>query len=133
MMRKNVETPNWLKMKEPREVRLAIEYFVQDLALMHHDLHVLFPDDLPSSRSSQSGSARSRPSTTRYLGAGSVSAGSQYGVGAKSERSIRSMFTKKMNFVGPVEMSRNSIITSVIRLALKVLIQVMCIICLSIL
>jgi hypothetical protein len=32
----------------------AIEYIVQDLALMHHDLHVLFPDDTRAGRSSHS-------------------------------------------------------------------------------
>lgn len=38
----------------------------------------------------------------------------------RSERSIRSMFTKKMDIFCPVDLTRNSMLTAIIKITLKV-------------
>ena len=105
MLRKSVETPNWLKVKEPRDVRLVVTLVLEEVnEVIKQVSQVLDEGEQPNAAAASTGYRPTSVPTSR-----------QGGVQLDIER----IFAKKVQIFGAVEYSRDSIVTSVFKISLK--------------
>ena len=104
MLRKSIETPNWLKRPEPHGVDGAIEIVVSELTLLQQPVGVLY----------EQGPRKERKR---------VLLGSIYGadnkVAVTSDVEFDQLFQKKVNYFDKVEFNGRAIATATIKIALK--------------
>lgn len=104
MLRKAVETPNWLKRPEPHGVDGAIEVVVRELKALQTPLGVLY----------ELGPRKDRQ---RVL-LGSV-AGADHKLTVTSDLEFEQLFQKKVSYFDKVDFNSRAISTSTIKIALK--------------
>eukprot|EP00698_Gefionella_okellyi_P016247 TRINITY_DN4647_c0_g1_i1.p1 TRINITY_DN4647_c0_g1~~TRINITY_DN4647_c0_g1_i1.p1 ORF type:complete len:777 (-),score=163.18 TRINITY_DN4647_c0_g1_i1:1697-4027(-) len=123
LVRKSIETPNWLEAKEPRQVRLSMELVVTELVCVHLDARQLFPDDHHSSHSSTTGSdmARSAPGLPQrgHVRQASATSGPTRPAQGAGRARAKHVFTKRAEMFAPVDFNRNSIVSSIAKIVCK--------------
>lgn len=151
MIRKALDTPNWLKRHEPREVELVMELLVDEILTIQRSVSRVYGTLSESERSprttgnisdvsttttattSTSQSATTTTSTRKVRPTSSQSSLSSQREPSKtiplsrshlsttSLSDIDQLFAKKVQYFGPVNFSLTHIVTSVIKICLKVL------------
>lgn len=104
MLRKAVETPNWLKRPEPHGVDGAIEIVVRELKALQTPLGVLYE-------------VGPRKDRTRVL-LGSL-VGAEHKLTVTSDLEFEQLFQKKVSYFDKVEFNSRAISTATIKIALK--------------
>lgn len=123
MIRKSVETRDWLSSVEPRAVRSVMKRIVEDISALDAQVGQLYEEGTRSERSSES--SRSR----RLLGGGHPRLSlrspnwANYG-NTTFENSLMSniqkLFSERIEIFTPVVFSKLSMITGIIKISLKV-------------
>lgn len=123
MLRKSVETRDWLNSVEPRTVRAVMKRVVEETTMIDRQVGRLYEEGDRKARSSDS-SRRTRLSQQPMsrMGARSWSvANSQMDTSLASN--IQKMFSERIEIFSPVEFSKVSILTGIVKIALKTLLE----------
>lgn len=116
MLRKSVEARDWLSTVEPRSVRAVMKRVVEDVTLVDAQVGQLYEEGqrkVRSSDSSRTYGARSRSAISTYTSTLDSSLASN----------IQKLFSEKVDYFAAVEQSRVSVLTAVIKLGLKTLLE----------
>ncbi|KAG0580912.1 hypothetical protein KC19_4G210000 [Ceratodon purpureus] len=121
IVRKAVDTPNWLKYKEPRDVRMFVDLLLQEVERLQAETQQLLPPGPHRThrRSDSSGSiGSSRSASLREDGHRLVSSRSN----ARSqllERDVARLFTEKVEIFTKLEYNQPWVISTVVKMTLK--------------
>ncbi|KAK6622542.1 hypothetical protein RUM44_002354 [Polyplax serrata] len=125
MLRKSVETRDWLHTIEPRTVRAVMKRILEDISLIDSQVGLLYEEGQRSEKSSDS---------SRKTGAFSVSQPSRHQVYRSNWSSyapgqtglvanIHKLFSERIEIFSSVEFSKVSILTGIIKISLKTLLE----------
>lgn len=125
MLRKSVETREWLNCLEPRSVRAVMKRCVEELSTIDHVLNELFESGIRTTASSDSSRKTHfslNASKQQYR-----SNWSNYTPSMNLETNfipnIHRLFSEKIEIFTPVEFSKVSISTGIIKISLKTLLE----------
>lgn len=124
MMRKSVETRDWLNTSEPRTVRGVMKRVVEDITKMDSQVGLLFGEGVQKANSSDSSKltqtyGMSRQSVQR----GQFTYGNNPNIDTNLMNNIQKLFSERIEVFTSVEFSRVSVLTGVIKIALKSLME----------
>ncbi len=133
MLRKSVEARDWLNTVEPRAARAVMKRVVEEVTAMDRQVGRLYEEGARKARSSDS-SRRANPSRTAGVVAGGSSSGRHHRSSAWSvansqhldtslASNIQKMFSERIEIFAKVEASRVSVLTGVVKIALKTLLE----------
>ncbi|KAL8191979.1 hypothetical protein R6Q57_028100 [Mikania cordata] len=117
LLRKRLTTPNWIKHKEPREVHMFVDLFLQELGAIGSEVKQILPQGLTRrhSRTESNGSTSSSRSTTlRDNRSNTNRARSQL-----LETHLAKLFKQKMEIFTKVEHTQESVVMTILKLCLK--------------
>ncbi|KAJ9547597.1 hypothetical protein OSB04_020140 [Centaurea solstitialis] len=120
LLRKRLTTPNWIKHKEPREVHMFVDLFLQELRAVGSEVKQVLAQGLPRkhSRTESNGSTSSSRSNTlrdEKLGRSTTNrARSQL-----LETHLAKLFKQKMEIFTKVEHTQESVVMTIVKLCLK--------------
>ncbi|KAK3042977.1 hypothetical protein RJ639_000954 [Escallonia herrerae] len=120
LLRKRFSTPNWVKHKEPREVHMFVDLFLQELEVVATEVKQILPQGLQRKhhRTDSNGSttsSRSNPLRDDKMGRSNTHrARSQL-----LETHLAKLFKQKMEIFTKVGHTQESVLTTVIKLCLK--------------
>ncbi|XP_065212386.1 vacuolar protein sorting-associated protein 51 homolog [Planococcus citri] len=118
MLRKSVETRDWLHGMEPRMVRPVMKRVIEELTNTDAQVGVLFEEGAKADRSSDS----SRKTQSRHHR--SISNWSSYTpASTHSINVINKLFSERIDIFAPVQFSKVSIMTGIIKISLKTLLE----------
>ncbi|XP_055624234.1 vacuolar protein sorting-associated protein 51 homolog [Toxorhynchites rutilus septentrionalis] len=126
MLRKSVETRDWLNCLEPRSVRAVMKRVVEELSVIDSVLGELYDsNDLRTAASSDSSRKTHFSMTTskqsQYRSTWSTYTPSQ--MDSSFVSNIHRLFSEKIEIFSSVEFSKVSIITGIIKICLKTLLE----------
>lgn len=126
MLRKSVETRDWLNCLEPRSVRAVMKRVVEELSVIDNVLGELYDsNDLRTAASSDSSRKTHFSMTTskqsQYRSTWSTYTPSQ--MDSSFVSNIHRLFSEKIEIFSSVEFSKVSIITGIIKICLKTLLE----------
>ncbi|KJE89559.1 hypothetical protein CAOG_001004 [Capsaspora owczarzaki ATCC 30864] len=122
MIRKSVETRDWLSTPEPRNVRPVMKRVVEDLTALDIEVGQLFEEE--RARSSES-SRKAHSTTGRSMVSGSAASGPdrRFVSPTSFENSLMSniqkLFSERIEIFGAVDFTKNSIVTGIFKITLK--------------
>ena len=120
MLRKSIETRDWLNNVEPRSVRAVMKRVVEETSSIDRQVGELYEEGSRKARSSDS----SRRSGARFSQRNTSSQRSWVSAANTSFASnIQKMFSEKIEVFSPVEASKVSILTGIVKIALKTLLE----------
>lgn len=138
MVRKSVDSRDWLTSVEPKQVRAVMKRLVEDLVQTDSHVGMLYEEGVRKNRSS-SGGGSSRLSSRRLarhvVASSNPSAsltGSSRGIGTQfreanvaSEQNFISnwhnkLFADRVDYFGPIDFTKLSVLTTIIKVTLKV-------------
>jgi hypothetical protein len=112
MLRTSIETKNWLKVKEPRDVRVVITLILEEVQSASKQLQQIL-GDAPGGVSESTRRASMNAGAASSSGAGGAS-------GARGvQMDIERIFAKKVQIFGDVEFTRDSIVTGIFKISFK--------------
>ncbi|KAI3800902.1 hypothetical protein L1987_29001 [Smallanthus sonchifolius] len=117
LLRKRLTTPNWIKHKEPREVHMFVDLFLQELGVVGSEVKQILPQGLTRrhSRTESNGSTSSSRSTTlRDNRSNTNRARSQL-----LETHLAKLFKQKMEIFTKVEQTQESVVMTIVKLCVK--------------
>jgi hypothetical protein len=117
MLRKSVEARDWLSTVEPRSVRAVMKRVVEDVTEVDGQVGQLWEEGQRKVRSSDS---------SRTFGARSRSAISSYLSGpldSSLASNIQKLLSEKVDYFAPVQQSKVSVLSAIIKLGLKTLLE----------
>ncbi|XP_071440751.1 vacuolar protein sorting-associated protein 51 homolog [Hetaerina americana] len=125
MLRKSVETRDWLHSLEPRTVRAVMKRVVEDVANVEAQVGALYEEGQRTKRGSDSsrrtysvGAGRLRPGarTTPWSGAPSQ-------LDSSLAPNLQRLFYKRVDAFSPAEFSKVSVLTGVIKISLETFLE----------
>ncbi|MCO5566356.1 hypothetical protein L7F22_020033 [Adiantum nelumboides] len=121
LIKKSVTTPNWLKYKEPREVRMFVDLLLQEVESISREVkQLLDPGTVRTHRRSDStgsaGSSRSNPLREDRSSRTSIS---QRARSRLLERDVAKLFKQKIEVFTKLEYTQTSVISTIIKMCLK--------------
>ncbi|XP_071696754.1 vacuolar protein sorting-associated protein 51 homolog [Rutidosis leptorrhynchoides] len=117
LMKKRLSTPNWIKHKEPREVHMFVDLFLQELKAVGSEVKQVLPHGLTRkhSRTESNGStSSSRGNTLRDNRTNTNRARSQL-----LETHLAKLFKQKMEIFTKVDHTQESVVMTIVKLCLK--------------
>ncbi|XP_027203843.2 vacuolar protein sorting 51 [Dermatophagoides pteronyssinus] len=131
MIRKSVETRDWMSTVEPRSVRSVMKRMIEDITLIDFLVGQLYEEGVRIERSSDSTSRTfssfsiNNKSTSRYSKSNWSYGSSSFIVTDNNNivSNIQKLFNDKIEIFGSVEFSKLSIVTGIIKIGLKTLIE----------
>lgn len=128
MLRKSVETRDWLNCLEPRTVRAVMKRIVEELTTIDNTLNDLFESGIRTTASSDS--SRKTHFSHHHHSHHRQNRGSTWSTYTPSQldnsttiSNIHRLFSEKVEIFSPVDFSKVSIITGIIKISLKTLIE----------
>lgn len=123
MLRKSVETRDWLNCLEPRTVRAVMKRVVEELSVIDTTLAGLFDSGVRTTASSDSSRKThfSLSASRQHRSTWSTYTPSQMDTSLASN--IHRLFSEKVEIFSPVEFNKVSIITGIIKISLKTLME----------
>ncbi|KAJ1425657.1 Vps51/Vps67 [Sesbania bispinosa] len=119
LLKKRFTTPNWVKHKEPREVHIFVDLFLQELEVIVMEVNHILPRGIRkhhrTDSNGSSASSRSNPLREEKLGR-------SYTQRARSqllETHLAKLFKQKVEIFTKVEYTQESVITTIVKLCLK--------------
>ncbi|KAG6557704.1 hypothetical protein Mapa_000469 [Marchantia paleacea] len=129
LIRKSVETPNWLKYKEPRDVRMFADLLLQEVNRVQLEVEqVLDQGSTRSHRRTDSagsaGSSRSNAASMRDSTGMRDSGNHRTSITARArsrllERDVAKLFKQKIELFTKVEFTQSSVMSTIIKMCLK--------------
>ncbi|CAM6035674.1 unnamed protein product [Sphagnum compactum] len=125
LVRKSVETPNWLKYKEPRDVRMFADLLLQEVEILEGEVQQLLdPGSTRTHRHTDSSGSigSSRSASTRedgYSGASHRSNMSHRARNQLLERDVAKLFTERVEIFTKLEFNQASVVSTVVKMTLK--------------
>ena len=124
MLRKSIETRDWLNNVEPRSVRAVMKRVVEETSSIDRQVGELYEEGSRKARSSDSSARRSGARFSQHRGGNTPSQRSWVSAANTSFASnIQKMFSEKIEVFSPVEASKVSILTGIVKIALKTLLE----------
>lgn len=123
MLRKSVETRDWLNCLEPRSVRAVMKRVVEELATIEVTLGDLYE---PGTRTSASSDSSRKTHISNNLTASKQQFRSNWSNYTPSQlensyvSNIHRLFSERVEIFGSVEFSKVSILTGIVKISLKV-------------
>lgn len=120
LLKKRLTTPNWVKHKEPREVHMFVDMFLQELGAVGREVKQILPQGLTRkhARTESNGSTSSSRSNTlrddKLNRSNTNRARSQL-----LETHLAKLFKQKMEIFTKVEHTQESVVMSIVKLCLK--------------
>ncbi|CAB3365249.1 Hypothetical predicted protein [Cloeon dipterum] len=114
MLRKSVETRDWLSTPEPRTVRAVMKRVVEDVAAIEVQVGSLYEQGIQQERSSDSSRRTQRKRTNWY-------APSQ--IDSTLASNLQKLFSERIEIFSCVDFSTVSIMTGIIKISLKTLLE----------
>ncbi|GMQ00319.1 hypothetical protein CsSME_00047452 [Camellia sinensis var. sinensis] len=120
LLRKRFTTPNWVKHKEPREVHMFVDLFLQELEAIGTEVKQILPQGLhrKHSRTDSNGStisSRSNPLRDDKMSRSSA----QRARSQLLETHLAKLFKQKMEIFTKIEHTQESVVTTIVKLCLK--------------
>lgn len=120
LLRKRFTTPNWVKHKEPREVHMFVDLFLQELEAVGADVKQILPRGLNSKhrRTDSNGStisSRSNPLRDDKMNRSNT----QRARSQLLETHLAKLFKQKLEIFTKVEYTQESVVTTIVKLCLK--------------
>ncbi|KAH9786758.1 vacuolar protein sorting-associated protein 51-like [Citrus sinensis] len=120
LLRKRLTTPNWVKHKEPREVHMFVDLFLQELRAIADEVKQILPQGLQRRhrRTDSNGSttsSRSNPLREDKLSRSTT----QKARSQLLETHLAKLFKQKVEIFTKVEYTQESVITTIVKLSLK--------------
>ncbi|KAF0293720.1 Vacuolar protein sorting-associated protein 51 [Amphibalanus amphitrite] len=125
MLRKSVATRDWQHANEPRSVRSVMKRVVEELAMMDAQVGSVYEEGAARWEQHNSSDSSRRP----YHGPGSQRQRHEWSSYAPSQvdsglvANIQKLFSERIEIFAPVEFSKVSILTGIIKIALKTLLE----------
>ncbi|CAC5389288.1 ANG2 [Mytilus coruscus] len=124
MLRKSVETRDWLNTIEPRNVRAVMKRVIEDITAIDAQVGQLYEEGVRKERSSDS-SRRTHPHS--YMGSAALRKGGQWNYAPSIDNSLMSniqkLFSEKIEIFSAVEFSKVSVLTGIIKISLKTFLE----------
>lgn len=121
MLRKSVEARDWLSTVEPRSVRAVMKRVVEDVTLIDEQVGQLYEEGQRKVRSSDS--SRTYGTGHRSRSVFSSFAASSSNLDSSLASNIQKLFSEKIDYFAPVTPSKVSVLTGIIKLGLKTLLE----------
>ncbi|XP_021279912.1 vacuolar protein sorting-associated protein 51 homolog [Herrania umbratica] len=120
LLRKRFTTPNWIKHKEPREVHMFVDLFLQELEAVGSEVKQILPQGLlrKHRRSDSNGSttsSRSNPLRDDKMSRSNTHRGRSQLL----ETHLAKLFKQKVEIFTKVEYTQESVVTTIVKLCLK--------------
>ncbi|XP_062144985.1 vacuolar protein sorting-associated protein 51 homolog [Alnus glutinosa] len=119
LLKKRFTTPNWVKHKEPREVHMFVDLFLQELEAIEGEVKQILPQGLRRHRRNDSNgsttSSRSNPLREERLSRSNT----QRARSQLLETHLAKLFKQKVEIFTKVEYTQESVVTTVVKLCLK--------------
>ncbi|OQV17283.1 Vacuolar protein sorting-associated protein 51-like protein [Hypsibius exemplaris] len=123
MIRKSVETRDWLATNEPRNVRAVMKRVVEELTVIDQQVGQLFEEGNRKETGSGS-SRRTRPSVVAARSQSRSAKWTNYSpVDTSLLSNIQKLFSERIEIFGSVDFSKVSILTGVIKIGLKTFLE----------
>ncbi|CAM9878134.1 unnamed protein product [Lampetra fluviatilis] len=128
MLRKSVETRDWVHSIEPRNVRAVMKRVVEDITAIDVQVGLLFEEGVRKAHSSDSSKrAFSAHSSSRQLQQPPPRYAPSYTPSAPMDTSllsnIQKLFSERVDIFSPVEFSKVSVLTGIIKISLKTFLE----------
>jgi len=123
MMRKSVETRDWLNTIEPRTMRAVMKRVVEDITTMDSQVGCLFEEGVRKANSSDSSRWTHTYGTSRSGARGQYNYGNNLNMDTSLMSNLQKLFTEKIEVFTSVEFSKVSVLTGIIKIALKTLLE----------
>ncbi|XP_017415444.1 vacuolar protein sorting-associated protein 51 homolog [Vigna angularis] len=119
LLKKRFTTPNWVKHKEPREVHMFVDLFLQELEGIVKEVKQILPQGRRKHRrtdsNGSSASSRSNPLREEKLGRSNT----QRARSQLLETHLAKLFKQKVEIFNKVEYTQESVVTTLVKLCLK--------------
>ncbi|KAK7344381.1 hypothetical protein VNO77_13908 [Canavalia gladiata] len=119
LLKKRFTTPNWVKHKEPREVHMFVDLFLQELEVIVNEVKQILPQGRRKHRrtdsNGSSASSRSNPLREEKLGRSNT----QRARSQLLETHLAKLFKQKVEIFTKVEYTQESVVTTIVKLCLK--------------
>jgi len=123
MLRKSVEARDWLSTVEPRSVRAVMKRVVEDVGLIDEQVGQLYEEGQRKVRSSDSSRTYGTAGTGHRSRSGFSNFASSSNLDSSLASNIQKLFSEKIDYFAPVTASRVSVLTGIIKLGLKTLLE----------
>jgi len=121
MIRKSVETRDWLNTIEPRTVRAVMKRVVEDISSIDFQVGSLFEEGTRKANSSDS--SKWTQSVTRGGTKPQLGYNTNTSVDASFMSNIQKLFSERIEIFTTVEFTKVSVLTGIIKIALKTLLE----------
>ncbi|KAL5122210.1 Vacuolar protein sorting-associated protein 51 [Glycine soja] len=119
LLKKRFTTPNWVKHKEPRDVHMFVDLFLQELEVIVNEVKQTLPQGRRKHHRSDSNgssvSSRSNPLREEKLGRSNT----QRARSQLFETHLAKLFKQKVEIFTKVEYTQESVVTTIVKLGLK--------------
>ncbi|KAJ4451057.1 hypothetical protein ANN_02494 [Periplaneta americana] len=119
MLRKSVETRDWLHTIEPRTVRAVMKRVVEDIAAVDSQVGALYEEGQRAERSSDSSRRTHSASVSRHVYRSNWSSYAPSQLDSSLVTNIQKLFSERIEIFSSVEFSKVSILTGIIKISLK--------------
>ncbi|XP_073525709.1 uncharacterized protein [Phyllobates terribilis] len=116
LLRKRFTAPNWVKHKEPRDVHMFVDLFLQEVERAISEVNQILPEGVGRKhrRTDSNGSATSSRSNDRL-----TRSNLQKGRSQLLESHLAKLFKQKIEISTKVEFTQDSVINTIVKLCLK--------------
>jgi hypothetical protein len=121
MIRKSVETRDWLHTLEPRSVRSVMKRVVEEVTLLDKQVATLYEDGTKKEQGSEGGSRHTYSYSLTHGGKGHPYSSSAMDSSLLSN--IQKLFYERIEVFATVEFFKLSIVTGIIKIVLKALLE----------
>lgn len=123
LLRKSVETRDWLHTTEPRSVRIVMKRVVEDIKAIDSQVAVLYGDMDGQDRSSDSSRKTRSVSMSRDHYKHNWSSYAPSHVDSSFVTNINKIFSERIEIFSPVQFNKASILTGIIKISLKTFLE----------
>ncbi|CAI0393992.1 unnamed protein product [Linum tenue] len=119
LLRKRFTTPNWIKHKEPREVHMFVDLFLQELEAVGSEVKQILSQGVRKHRRSESNGSTTSSLSNSLRDDKLRRSNTQRARSQLLETHLAKLFKQKVEIFTKVEFTRESVVTTIIKLGLK--------------
>lgn len=120
LLRKRFTTPNWVKHKEPREVHMFVDMFLQELEAIATEVQQILPQGLHRKHRRTDSNGSTTSSRSNPLRDDKLSRSNTHRARSQLlETHLAKLFKQKLEIFTKVEHTQESVLTTIVKLCLK--------------
>ncbi|XP_068084735.1 vacuolar protein sorting-associated protein 51 homolog [Anabrus simplex] len=123
MLRKSVETRDWLHTIEPRTVRAVMKRVVEDIAAVDGQVGALYEEGQRTEQSSDSSRRTHSVTVSRHAYRSNWSSYAPSQLDSSLVTNIQKLFSERIEIFSSVEFSKVSVLTGIIKISLKTFLE----------